>query len=384
METSAAIKEHSYRLLRTLIRSSFFGDHLPPERQVIQRTRIPRHAVMEALERLIEETILEKDGDTFRRNPATQKNPSGRVAFLLNSNIFESWYGIFQDYLIGFEETMVNAGYGVLYRAEFRDLSHKIHTVEEFRAAGIKGIALGSYAEPQLRHYINDHQIPAVVLGNATIDQQEIGSVCTDNFGGMAQAVHFLHEKHHRHIALYVAGSRSHDGFRQRQIGYDIAMRSHGLMPLHDMVFGDPHNGTLARRACIAFQGIHPRPTAIVCGSDREAFELMSEFHQSGIKVPQDVSVCGFDNNIYGGITEPALTTMEIHGLEMGSAAGAFLLNEIQQPQMPVRILIPTDLLVRDSVRGLEESPAGKASGKTPAGKTQRMVVPEDASLLHF
>ncbi|PTX91960.1 hypothetical protein DB346_23685 [Verrucomicrobia bacterium LW23] len=373
---SAHLKDRVYLVLRTLIRSSYFGEQLPPLAKLVQMTRIPKSAVEEALLRLENEDLLEKHGASYKSIYIPEETSLGRVAFLLNTNLFASWYGIFQDYLIGAEESMRAAGYDFMFRGDFSSYEDKLELIREFHETGIRGIIFASFAEPSLRQYVLDKHIPAVILGNATIHQEELACVSSDNVGGIKKAVKLLIENGHRNIAYYTASANAHDGFEERLVGYELAMRAAHLTIRYEMVLQERHTAGLARKASVAFLAMDPRPTAIVCSCDREAFELISELRQSGISVPEDVSVVGYGNSIFGTMSEPPLTTVEIFARDLGRIGSNFLINEIVSPQVPIRMTLPTELVVRQSVLGLEAG-GGASDGDAPSPHTTRIDLPD-------
>jgi LacI family transcriptional regulator len=381
--TAQVLRERAYALLQVLVRTSYFGDRIPNETTLVQLTKMQRMSVADALRRLIEEGILEKEtnDDGYRRIYRAEETAEGRVAFLLNSDLFASWYAIFQDYLIGFEEAMRQAHLEVIFRGQFPSLEHKLSTFEQFYQSGVRGLAFASYAEPRLRELTLRRRVPAVVMGNATIVQNDLGSVCSDNVGGATSLIQFLLNHDHKRVAIYATGVRAHDGFRQRMQGFQTALQECGLMPVRDLILNEPHHSGVASRAVLLFKSLKPRPTAIACVSDRDAFELISELERSGIHVPGDVSITGFDNHIFGAMSNPALTTVDIYSREIGRVAAHYLLNEMQQAQLPVRILLPTELMVRDTVIQ-HLSDTGRPGALS--AKTQRIIPPEEDEILSF
>lgn len=380
ISASAGLKDHAYALLRTLVRSHYFGDTLPTIQKLVHTTRIPKSAVEEALLHLENDDLIEKHGDTFRTIFIPDHQRQGRVVFLLNSNIFATWYGIFQDYLIGFEEVLREQHIETIFRSEFESVDQKLETLREFRSNRIDAVAFASFTEQSLRQYVIKEEIPAVLLGNATIRERELGCVCSDNQGGIETMVNHLLDRNHRTIAYYTTAVYSHDGFNERFIGYELGMRRAGLKPIYDLVFDNRHHSSMANRAALMFQAMDPRPTAIVCSCDREAFELMAELRQSGFKIPEQVSVTGADNSIFGAIGDPPLTSLDIHPREIGCFAASYLLNEMQNPQIPIRMLLPADLMQRDSVKTIpgEAEPLKREQSVVPTRKTAKIALPEE------
>jgi LacI family transcriptional regulator len=380
---TATLKDNTVHLMGTLIRSNYFGQTLPPMQKILQHSRIPRSALEAALLDLENQDLIVKKGDTYESTVLPDPEKKGKVAFLLNSDIFMQWYGIFQEFLIGFEEALREEHYEVVFRSDFGNVDRKAQVLQEFRESGVSGVAFASYAEPKLREYVQANELPAIVLGHATIHQQELGCICSDNPSNIAEVVRFLVENGHRHIAYYSTAVHTHDGFQDRLIGYELGMRRAGLRSVHDLAFSERHNANLAIRAATIFQSMHPRPTAVACASDREAFELMSELQKSGVNVPNDVSITGSDNCMYCALSEPSLTSVDLHARMIGRAGAHYLLNEMQGHQLPIRMSLPTQIVIRNSVVGVQYK-AESENSQLLTKKTARITLPEDEDLNQF
>ena len=96
--------------------------------------------------------------------------------------------------------------------------------------------------------------------------------------------------------------------------------------------------------------------TAAFFISDFLANEAISIFYSKGISVPEDLSVTGFDDNIYARLSRPMLTTMRQKPEEKGKEAVGLLMRRIYGEEVPVgRMRLPTELIVRESVRNLAD-----------------------------
>ncbi|MEM1060209.1 MAG: LacI family DNA-binding transcriptional regulator [Verrucomicrobiota bacterium] len=356
-QLSAGFDDAAYRLLKALLHANYFGNYLPSSGELSTRTRLPREAVEAAMMRLENEDLISKQSDGYERIVLQDLERVGTIAFLLNSDIFADWYGIFQDYLIGLEEAMREEHYEVMFRSDFGTMENKAAAIREFAAAGVSGICFASFAEKPLRRYVREQGIPAVILGNASIHQQEIGCISNDNIGLMTEMVRFLVENGHRKIAYYTVQARLHDGFQDRLVGYELGMKKAGLAPVHAMVSQERHTTDSARQAVDAFSRLDPRPSAVICASDREACELMSEFALRGVNVPNEVSITGVDDSAFGRLFSPPLTSVSMYPQIMGRVAGHHLLNAIRGEQFPLRMLLPTEIKIRESVVALPDTP---------------------------
>lgn len=340
--------------LRSLIRASHFKEELPPERELSRILHLPRSSIVSAFNKLQMEGLLEPsdNSEIFRVTPT--QSPAGKVAFFINSNILEGWYALFQDFLIGFDNTFAAESYQVLLESGFDSLEDKIRRVDQLHSEGIMGFGFASFMEKSLRHHVLQQSIPSVVFGNATIHQDDIGCVSSDNQIGIHKLLDHLLTSGHERIAMYVSGLQSHDGFSIRFETFLNEMRAAGLTPVEDLAFKESHSPMLSRRAADIVKDMDPRPTAIICACDREAFELISELQHHGISVPDDISVAGFEDNHFARTHEPPLTTVNIHSQQIGRTAANYLLNEMQRPQLPIRMVLPTYLVERQSTRPLD------------------------------
>jgi DNA-binding LacI/PurR family transcriptional regulator len=367
-------KDRALSLLKTLIRTRYFPDSLPGSAELSRLLRIPKTSIEYALECYVTDDLIgpKPNKAGFDYHPNTN-HAAGEVLFVVNTDILRGWYSLFQDWLIGLEQVLFEEGYETRVLSDFTSPLDKIDRLFEARERGVMGMVLASRVENVVIESVVQAKIPSVILGNSTINQQEIGCVCTDNASGIDKMVHHLLTEGHNRIAMYVNGLNFHDGFRERFTAYQHCMRQHGQEAWMDLVFYEPHSEVTARRAAEIFYGLTTRPTAIICGSDREAFELVAELRHLHIEVPKQVSVVGFDNNHYGRILEPPITTIDIFSAQMGRVAGNYLLNEMQAAQLPVKILLPTELIIRSST---QSSPGSKKPKNTsPSGQDNNQIL---------
>ncbi|MEH7252982.1 LacI family DNA-binding transcriptional regulator [Neobacillus niacini] len=90
-------------------------------------------------------------------------------------------------------------------------------------------------------------------------------------------------------------------------------------------------------------------PSAIVVGSDPMALGVLRALHESGIHVPTDVSVVSFDDIEAAAYVNPRLSTVKVHGEEMGRAAVKLLYDRLLGRKIPMKVILPTELIIRDS-----------------------------------
>jgi DNA-binding LacI/PurR family transcriptional regulator len=189
-----------------------------------------------------------------------------------------------------------------------------------------------------------------VVINNQAAEDFRY-SIYHDDVDGSRQVTHHLIELGHRKIA-YLGNSLSGRTTLDRLTGFRLEMESNGLaVPaeyIHEAPGGDPENGIEASKH---FLDLPQRPTAIICYNDMLAIGVLKGLQQLGIRVPEEISVTGFDNIIFSAYTNPPLTTFDQPKRFIGLEAARLLLGLLKHEQddgEKVKIL-KGELLVRAS-----------------------------------
>jgi LacI family transcriptional regulator len=191
--------------------------------------------------------------------------------------------------------------------------------------------------------------IPLVVVDPVNPPPADLPSVGATNWaGGLAATEHLLGLGHRRIGAIagpgdYLCSRARIDGYRsaleRAGIGFDAGLVRNGDFQ---------HEGGFARGGELLDQP--DRPTAIFAGSDQQAFGVYEAARQRGLRVPQDLSVVGFDDLPVTRWVSPPLTTVRQPLAEMGRAAAAMLGDLIEDiPLRSNRVELSTELIVRES-----------------------------------
>lgn len=169
-------------------------------------------------------------------------------------------------------------------------------------------------------------------------------TVRTDNHGGAALAVDYLVARGRTRIAFVGPGWRRHHAFRERRAGYRAALAQHGLDPIECAV---PAIDSRARQGEVAIAALRLAGAAcdaVFAASEGLALGVMRGLGSSGLKVPDDVSVVGFDGAWYSRDSHPALTTIEqdiasAGALLVAAIAGDFSTNDSVGRAVPLRLV---------------------------------------------
>jgi LacI family transcriptional regulator len=188
---------------------------------------------------------------------------------------------------------------------------------------------------------------PVVLLGHTDIE--EISWFDVDNVRGALIAVNHLIQMGHRNIA-FVNADENKDYTADRFQGYKNALDAAGLgfdPALAVRAKNTVHGGSRGMKALLARGGF----TAVFCGTDIMAIGVMNALAEAGVRVPEDMSVVGYDGLGFHHLTNPQLTTIRQPVFEIGKKLAQIVTGRIQGDKERVTGFLPTELLPGKSVR---------------------------------
>lgn len=202
---------------------------------------------------------------------------------------------------------------------------------------------------------------PADYMGSLTarnfpfvlIDHQGTGNPCpsvgASNWQGAYNATEYLIKLGHRRIG-FITGSMDLGAASDRLEGYRSALKANHVEEdtrlIYEGTFFQPDGYSGAK----ALLDLQDPPTAIFASNDAMAFGAMDGVRALGLRVPEDVSVLGFDDIPQAEVVRPALTTVRQPLRQMGAIAVQLLIDKLKNPQKEVsRIELPTELVIRAS-----------------------------------
>lgn len=222
----------------------------------------------------------------------------------------------------GIERTASAHGYSVILAASNDEPEREIAAVEMLHSKRVDAIVITSSRVGALHQdRLGAAGVPVILLNNHS--QQEVPnaySVRVDDVHGGQLATGHLIGLGHRRIA-HVAGPEGHTPSRERLDGYRRALEAAGLPFEPALVIpgnGRPEGGEAALAALLA---LPKRPSAVFCYNDMTAIGLLRSAKASGVRVPQDLAVVGFDNIPFAAYVTPSLTTIAQPMLALGQRA---------------------------------------------------------------
>jgi len=314
-----------------------------------QVSRKTRARVLDAIRRL-----------EFRPNAQARrilKRRSEMVCFLLSNRDF--LHPFHARILQGVESYASGLKQHVLFAAlhySARTPPYKIDLPPVLQEHGlIDGVILAGTVYPNLLRRIESMQMPFVAFSNNVVgmgEEQQFDQVGFDDFNGMLHAIRHLIGQGHRQIVF--AGDISYPWLHRRFEGYRQGMRENKLKPV--LITGRSHLsfGDFGQESVGRILSKRPQPTAVVAGNDEIAYGLWRSLCRRGVKVPDEISLVGFDDREEAVLMDPPLSTVRVHKEEIGETCMKMLLERLHHPQMAFsQRVLPTEFVMRGTVRQL-------------------------------
>jgi LacI family transcriptional regulator len=191
--------------------------------------------------------------------------------------------------------------------------------------------------------------VPHVLYRNNLVGDESRGAVDqvrSDDEGGSMEAVRYLLRLGHRRICFI--GDISQPWFANRYMAYSTVVSEARLEPMAQTVglAEDGFRNGFATTEAILRQGV--RPTAIFAASDHVALGVLEQLRHSGVRVPEDCSVVGFDDLPEASLTNPPLTTVHNPFSELGRELARMAIEKTKAPFHPQpEVVLPTELVLR-------------------------------------
>lgn len=190
--------------------------------------------------------------------------------------------------------------------------------------------------------------IPTILIDSYAFNLP-FDSVLTDNYQGAELAINHLLQLGHRKIALLGWQEGCAPSIAERHAAYIEIMKTNGLLNTNYVVRSRLSRPEVHQATLKLFRE-HPEITALFACNDDTAAGAMAAVQEIGLRVPEDVSVIGFDNIALASELSPPLTTIHVHKNWMGILGVRFLLERAAHPEKPKSTTrVSTQLVIRES-----------------------------------
>lgn len=334
-----------YNIVKQAIKSKILDGTYQPhqkissESELMKQFGVSRHTVRLAIGELVNQGWLyrEQGSGTFcadRTKESSQKQVHQKNIAIITTYISDY---IFPSIIRGAESYLSKNGYQVSLFSTDNDHDNERKILEKILTQPFDGVIIeptkSAIANPNINYYLNleRQEIPYLMI-NAYYDELEpFHIIVDDEKGGFIQTEHLI-EQGHRNILGFFKNDDMQGTKRMK--GYLKAHRKHGieLSPNNIITYSTEEKLTKpAEELRKILKSEKNRPTAIVCYNDELAIILLDVLRELKLKVPEDISIIGFDNSFMADITEVKLSTIEHPKSEMGELAGKVILDMVKQ-----------------------------------------------------
>lgn len=257
------------------------------------------------------------------------------------------------DIVDGANAALADADYKALIRVGRARQALETALIESMMDHNMDGLIMISPGLPPdvIRRFAK--KIPIVVLGYHLPSETTFDTVNADDVRGAEIAVEDLLARGHTDIGMLSLADRLDVHIvMQREIGYRRAMQKAGLAD-QVRVVRVPVDAAAQREALAAYMDAPDRPSAVFCWSDLTAIQLLGVAADRSIRVPEDISVIGFDNSSVAALPQIALTSVDQSGTSLGIKSAEILLERIKGRSDPRHVLLEPRLVGRSSARRL-------------------------------
>lgn len=207
--------------------------------------------------------------------------------------------------------------------------------------------------------------LPTVVLGEFANSGSMANwdRVFSDNLQSAKKAVSYLADLGHQRIG-FIQGSAGTPSSVKRYAGYQEALHQAGLPVENELVVPGEYTQAGGRKAMAALLELRKPPTAVFCANDLSALGALEEARARGLRIPEDLSIVGFDDIEEAALATPALTTVQLPPKKIGIVAAETLFSRLRGRNELTAVEINGTLVIRDSTSQPQADRVSSGDGK--------------------
>ncbi len=249
----------------------------------------------------------------------------------------------------GVEDAASNSGYTVIYCNTDESEAEEEKYVNILVQKQVDGVLLvPAYSNSKSIKFLHLNGIPVVLIDRSVPDIQADLVRCNSEEGAFQLTKHLIEFGHQRIVTI--TGRQEVSTSQDRVSGYQRAMLEADLESLIQVYYGSYTQGSGYEFTNQAL-ALNPRPTAILGANNFISIGVLQALRDAGLRVPEDISVVGFDDLPSFMIVDPILTVASQPAYEMGRQATELLLNRLSEklPDSNQEIILPTEMIIRRS-----------------------------------
>lgn len=257
---------------------------------------------------------------------------------------------IFSEAIQHLQSGLTQANYTLLLANSGYSLDEELREVNSLLSRGIDGIVLvGEMHHPKVYAAIEQQKIPYVNLWTYN-PKSKYSCIGFDHIKAGKQLAEHLVSLGHTEVGIISGFQENNDRALLRFQGIQQTLKSKGLEIPESRIIECRYSVEQANASLHQLLDCHPEITAISCGNDVLAIGALSAARERGIKVPEQLSITGFDNMEIIPFLSPALTTVNSPSRRMGAKAAEYILDQIQNKSLIVeRVELTAELIIRET-----------------------------------
>ena len=331
------------------------GQKLPYERELCDLYGVKRVTIRKSLELLAQEGLIVKHmglgsfvAEREMPAPAASTESASTILFIMRRNENDIYHNTSScNTRIFFETEQICRRHG--YLLSYVGLDENTSITDIVRDHPVSGVFLvSSYHEDTIVE-LERLKKPAVLLNH--YDPNRL-SVMPDNLGMVMQVIDYLCEKNHRRIA-YIDGMPDSSNALERRYAFRLSMYLHNLPVDEQLYFVGNWTYEGGRAAARELLKAPQLPTAVFAASDMMAAGAMEELRQNGLRIPEDISIVGYDNLDIDVMLSPPLTSATVdfkHMCEVAFEHLRLVMEKGDRSMDRYAIRMPAALIRRESV----------------------------------
>ncbi|MEM7196728.1 MAG: LacI family DNA-binding transcriptional regulator [Pseudomonadota bacterium] len=238
-------------------------------------------------------------------------------------------------------------GYTLLVASHEYDLKEEFNEVKILLRQGVDGLLMvGSEHDKSLLQLLAEKQIPCVNCW-AWETRSDIPYIGFDNHKAAKMAADYLLDLGHVHLAVIAGRTENNDRAKNRLLGIRDAIEARNLELPAERILERNYSVRQGRDAMRQLLKLQYPPTAVLCGNDILALGAVAECQHNEIRIPQEISIAGFDDLDISSQINPALTTVNVPSAKMGERAADYLVAQLQRQPLAYPEEIETRLMIR-------------------------------------
>lgn len=280
---------------------------------------------------------------------ALVKNESRLIGFFIPANkdlkhLVLRENPFYLEFIGGIEYKALECGYNTLLVGVDNEKECK----DIINSRNFAGVITFDFIDEGSLKVLEESDIPVVVIDDEVDKNNNISYLNVDNEKGGYLAAEYLINKGHRNIGYFTFGLNAYVA-KRRLIGFKKACSDYGVnFNEENILYVEPMDKIIDNI-------VNRHLTAVFCTGDVMAMNLMRALYKKGIKVPDDISIVGFDDIAFCQFLMPALTTIKQDIFNKGAKAVEIILHNIEKPKDKVKEhIMPVELIERETVRELK------------------------------